>query len=159
MPNVQSGVTTSGAEGKLAITQLGSVASGISNPTGVVAAGSTKEHLRVYDWELSSDPGLQSDASAESGGVQHRAPVIYDFSCTFNVRISSGFQPEDTVVGLIEGQECQLYLRVGTLTGHNNWKHIIGPVRKKGCDVNGFAMYSVTTYAQEAKPALTAWSD
>lgn len=141
MPS-QSGAVISGARGHCAISASG---------------GTAKLRLYTFDGELTSDPNLQSDMNAESGGNEHRGSIKTDYTYNFSVRISSGFQPEDTVVGMVEGNEIQMWIAVGTLTGHNNWKHIIGPVRKKTTDMNGWTMYSVTTYAQEAKPALAAY--
>jgi hypothetical protein len=138
----QSGAVVSAVEGKLTITGSG---------------GTTKLHLYIFNGELTSDPNLQSDMHAEHGGNEHRGPIKTDYSFNFSVRISSGYQPEDTPVGMIEGREIQMWIRIGTLTGHNNWKHIVGPVRKKCCDMNGWTEYSTTTYAQEAKPAIATW--
>lgn len=142
---LQTGDTTSGAEGKLRISN---------------------QHVRVFSCRLTKDPMLKSDMNAESGGINTRAPVGYDYTLKFQVYVSSGFQPDEAALtspGLLEGSTGYFSIRVGTLkaygNGTNSWQFRIGPIELVTCDPNGFSLYDVTAYALVAQPALSTWSE
>jgi hypothetical protein len=141
----QTGETESGAQGKL-------------------KAGN--QHVRVFNWRLTSSSMSKSDMNAESGGVNTMAPVGRQYSLKFQVYVSTGFQPDEsalTSVGLLEGSTAYLSLRVGSLkcygNGTNTWLFRILDIDLVGCDPNGFSIYDVSANGQEAKPALGTWVD
>lgn len=128
---------------------------------GKIRKGST--HLCATNWQLESNPNLQEDTCAENFDEAtdqahvHRVSIKMDHKLTIEVNIASGHQPEDD--GITEGAEVAMYLRVGNLKAYNNWDFIIDTVNLVGNDANGLARYTVTMYAQEAKPALGIWSE
>lgn len=142
---LQTGDTTSGAEGKLRISN---------------------QHVRVFGCRLTFDPMLKSDMNGESAAINTRAPVGFDYTLKFQVYVSSGFQPDESALtspGLLEGSTGYFSIRVGTLkcygNGTNTWQFRIGPIELVTSDPNGFCLYDVTAYALQAKPALAAWSE
>ena len=131
----------SGAEGKIRITA--------ASPPAV------DTEFKVYNWVLESDPNLQECTNATTSGVATMSSVKDSYKVVFDCYISSAMQPEE--VGLTEGREVELRLRVGRLLSYNNWAFTLGAISLKGCDANGLASYNVTAHSNVAKPALDTY--
>ncbi len=126
-----------------------------SGVEGKVKKGSTA--LKAGSWTLESMGHLAEDTNAETGGHAHRASVKKDHKLNIMVFVDgTAAQPE--TVGITEGAEVTMSLRVGTLNAYMSWLFIIDTVTLKGCDSNGLVTYEAVMYAQAAKPSLGSWS-
>lgn len=133
--------TLSGSEGKVRIGAAGS------------SSGTIGTLLRIGNWKLGSDPGVEKDTSALDGGHHHRSPTCQDDVLTGKVYCRGSDLPGDLAV--YDGASFDVDLKVGSGTmGYHDWEFIFGNIEMQGCTQDGFVEWDFTAYAQEDRPAL-----